>query len=687
MSRTPSALGRSRSPGRSQRAPRPRESVRLQRRGWLDALAARPGLVLATMIGLYAAIYVTVAMIKYHYYLYTDLDLALFGQAVDQLRHGSTWNSVRGMDWRGDHSSLLLYLIAPLTWMAPRAASLLVLQSVVLALGAIPVWRMARRALADEPLALVCAALYLCHPAVGYANLFEFHPETLCTTTMMWALDALLAGALGRTLVFAALSLAGKEDVAVAVLGMAAFALTLRRPHARPAAVGLATLAAVSLAISFLWLKPAFSHGEIDAARMYGVPDVTASGVARALASRPAQTIASLWMTPGDPTDSLLKRQFYLHLLLPLGFLPLLAPAPLLLGALPVIAQHFLSSRVSQHTVVHQYTAAATPFLVTAAVLALASLRGWGERRGSGPKLARVGGAVGLAASLAANLMFGPLLGHGMLQQYSPTEHWRPTPRDELLRPVRDRMVARIPGDAGVVASFEYLPRLAARARLHSFHNLFLGHYMLSEKPYPLPDSIGAILSAFGDQFDAGAMERFRALIARDSLRPVDAIDDLVLYLRAPRDTLELLGVVDTPPSSSARVIYDAQLEFAGCDIDTPRVARGGAVTFRTYWRRVGPVDRVFLTRLWVIDPHGKVALFRTRYLGYGLQTADRWPAGSMVRESYRLGLPRSLESGTYPLVMQVVETHDGRAGVARSDDPRLEAIQGTLQLGIIEVE
>jgi len=653
---------------------------------WRLALAPPHGLVLAALIAAYAAVFVTVSMIKYRFYLYTDFDLALFTQAADQLRHGSTWNTVRGMDWRGDHSSLSLYLFAPLTWLFPRAPALLVLQSVVLALGALPAYQLARRLVRDETIALVCAALYLCHPAVGYTNLFEFHPETLSTTTMLFALEGLYAGAPGRTLLFAGLSLLGKEDIAVAVLGMAALALTRPRPRAWWMAAGLASLSAISLAISFLWLKPSFGHGEIDAARMYGLPASNAREMAWLMLRHPWSAIGSLWMTSGNAVDSTMKLQFYLHLLLPLGFLPLLGPAPLLLGALPVVAQHFISDRMPQHTIANQYTAVATPFIVAAMVVALARLRRWGGQSGRGIPLARTAAFLALAASLVGNLMFGPLVGRKFMQRYAPTERWLPGAKDLLMRPYRDRMAARIPEDVGVVASFEYLPRLAARANVHSFHHIFLGHYLLSDKPYPTPHGISAMLSTFGDQYDAGAADRLRDLIASNDLHPVDAIDDVLLFLRGAKDTLDLMSVADRGPASSAHVTYDDALAFVGDDLPRVPSQRGGQAAFRTYWRRLAPVDAVYLTRLWLIDGAGNEVLYRTRYLGYGLATVDRWPADSTMCETYRLGIPRMLPTGPYRLVMQVVRVRDQAVGLAHADDPRLNDLGGTISLGVIEV-
>ena len=653
---------------------------------WLSALGPPQRLVLAVLIASYAAIYVTVTMIKYRFYLYTDFDLALFTQAADLLRHGSTWNTVRGMDWRADHSSLSLYLIAPLTWLFPPAPALLVLQSLVLALGAWPVYRLARRLVRNETIAVICAALYLCHPAIGYTNLFEFHPETLSTTTLLFALDGLYAGAIGRTLLFAGLSLLGKEDIAVAVLGLAALALTRPRPRAWWMAAGLASLAAISLAITFLWLKPSLGHGEIDPARMYGLPASGARETVWLMLGDPWRTIASLWMTPDNPADSAMKQQFYMHLLLPLGFLPLLGPAPLLLGALPVVAQHFISDRAPQHSIVHQYTAVATPFVVAATVVALARLRRWGERSGRGLALAHAAAFLALAASLAANVMFGPLLGHRIAQRYTPTERWWPGPKDALMRPYRDRMTARVPDGVGVVASFEYLPRLAARANVHSFHHLFLGHYMLSDKPYPVPDGIGAVLSTFGDQYDEDAAGRLHDLIARNDLHPVDGIDDLLLLLRGAKDTLDLMSVAHGDPAGSVHVVYDDALTLAGADLPLAPCERGGLAVCRTYWRRHAPVDGVYLTLLALIDGAGHQVLYRTRYLGYGLATPDRWPADTTMRETYRLGIPRTIPPGRYRLVMQVARRKGVAVGYAHADDPQLNGPNRGVGLGVVEV-
>lgn len=634
------------------------------------------------MVAAYAALFTFLSLRKYLHYLYTDFDLAIFAQAVDRLRHGSTWNSIRGMDWRGDHSSLILYPIAPLTWAFPPAAALLVLQSLALGLGAVPVYRMARRAVNDEWTAMVCAALYLLYPAVGYTNLFEFHPEALCTPLLLAALDGLLAGRARQTLVFAALSLLGKEDMALAVLGVAACSLLLARPPRWRLAAALSGMAACSLAVTFLWLRPAYGHGEVDYTQMYAIWGHTPGEMALGIVGHPLQALASLVSTPGNGADTAAKLQLYAHLLLPLGLLPALAPLALL-GALPMLAQHMLSSRVTEHTIVYHYSAAMTPFLCTSAVLALARLRAM--RRGKAK--ARFGAAFALALSLLSNVLFGPVIGRRMFQAEAATESLEAGERNRTLEPARDRMIARVPPRQGVVASFEFLARLAARENVQSFHHVFQGHYTLSPKPYPMPRDVHALLSAVGNQWDEGGARRVRELIRGNDLHPVDAAGDLVLFLRGARDTVPLLDPAPDAPGDSLRIVFDGQLAFLGAELPEPRVAHGGSLVIRTDWRRVAPGDRVFLTLWTLLDERGRVALYTTRYLGYGLATPDRWAEGLAMRETYRLPISPSLAPGRYELVMEVANRKESSGGMARSDDPRLAASGGMLSLGAIEVE
>jgi hypothetical protein len=83
--------------------------------GLLDRRCERHArLLLALMMAAWAGLFSYHAWLKYRYYLYSDIDLPLFVQAVDGILHGTLYSSIRALYWLGDHSSLILFLVAPL---------------------------------------------------------------------------------------------------------------------------------------------------------------------------------------------------------------------------------------------------------------------------------------------------------------------------------------------------------------------------------------------------------------------------------------------------------------------------------------------------------------------------------------------------------------------------------------------
>src|SRR5262249_6335655 len=142
-----------------------------------------------------------------------------------------------------------------------------------------------------------------------------------------------------RALAWAAGALTCREDVALVVIALAIYALVWTRPRQPALAAGLAGAALSSLALTWLVLRPAFSHGEAEYAGVYAHWGDTLGSALAAMASRPFEALASLVCTPGRPTDTAIKLQYHFALLAPQGFLPLASPATLLV-ALPAYAEH-----------------------------------------------------------------------------------------------------------------------------------------------------------------------------------------------------------------------------------------------------------------------------------------------------------------------------------------------------------
>lgn len=594
----------------------------------------------------YAVTYSVISTIKLRYGLYDDIDLAIFTQAVDGVLRGTVYGSIRGMAWPGDHASLVLFPLAPLyaLWRSPLL--LLVVQSLALALGAVPAYRIAARELGSRGAGIVFAAAYLLYPAVGFVNLFEFHPEALSVTPLLLAFDALRTGRLRATGLWLGLAVLGREDVALVAIAMAVHALIARTPDGRRAAGICAGIGVLSLLVTFAVLRPAFAGPEAEYGLMYRAWGQDAAGVVRGVLTRPLDAIAALWSTPGIAEDAALKRQYWLHLLGPLAFLPLLSPSTLLI-ALPVVFEHMLSARPAQHAIVFQYAALVVPFMVAAAAIGLGNVLRTARRAGPHPAAL----AVILVATLAGQALFGPLTSLRVAQDMPRPQPIAPSQDARAMQPHRARMLAQVAGGAGVVAGFGDLPALAGRANAHSAHHVVRGTYTFSREPYPTPEGIGAALVDFaapGLMFEVndGTARRWWDLFARNRLAPADAAGDRVLFLRdAP--LIDLCAVSPDTPSVAAPATFTGGIELLGHD-PAPAAQPGEAVPLRGYWRRTPEAGGLRMMELVLMDDAGRVALRRFRHLGYTVFPPGEWPPGATVRENYRLVLPGSLAPGRY---------------------------------------
>ena len=651
------------------------------------------------MIVAWTAVFSFHVWLKFRYYLYSDIDLPLFVQAVDGLLHGTLYSSIRGLYWLGDHSSLILFLVAPLYALARHPVTLPALQCLALALGAIPVWALARRELAGGLIPIVFAALYLLYPALGYTALYEFHPEVLCTSALLAAFTSYRGGRFGWTLAWTTLALLGKEDIALPVLAFTCYALLARRPgHVRYVAA-LAGLAGLSLVVSFAGLKPAFGAGAVDYGAMYQRWGDSPRAVAIGIVSRPLAAVGALFLTPGQIQDSVIKLQYHLHMLLPLLLLPLASPLTLLI-ALPTVASHMLSWRPAQHTIFYQYTATVTPFVIAAAVLGVRNLL---VRRGPGP----AGGADSggppvhrgppwlphalvlamLGASLLSNWMFGPLIGHGHWQVVGAEELIAPSGMERALTRQRDAMMHVLGNRDSVVAGFEFLSRLATRHHTRSFHNVVGGTHTFSTRPFPELDDVTALIAdashvrirPYGDR---GTARRLHRLIERNRLGMVAAAGDMFLFLRGAPDSVRWWHEGESPIANPQRVVFDRQLAYLGDQYRSATVEAGGLLPIRTFWRKVAPTDSLYILQLTVYDANERPAFSHMRYLGAMLHPAGEWPDTTMVAESYRMVIPDDARPGTYMLGMRVGRRHALDQVLCETDDPAVRAQSMVVELG-----
>src|SRR5689334_8863412 len=139
------------------------------------------------------------AILRYDTFKATAFDLGNMDQAIWNTLHGRLFQFTnQGADWYGPPTRLGFHvepILLPISLLYAFGADpriLLIFQTLVLALGAFPVFLLTRRIIPEWPLlAPVMVIGYLLSPALLGVNLFDFHPLALATPLLLYAVLAL----------------------------------------------------------------------------------------------------------------------------------------------------------------------------------------------------------------------------------------------------------------------------------------------------------------------------------------------------------------------------------------------------------------------------------------------------------------------------------------------------------------
>lgn len=333
----------------------------------LDARTQRRiawGLAIVALI-VYIAAMSFQSVLRYATFRATAFDLGNMDQVLWNTIHGRPFQFTnQAIDWYGPPNRLAIHvepvmlLVSLLYALHSDPRILLIFQTLVLAAGAPAVFLLTRRYLPSWPLLAAAMVLaYLVSPALLGINIFDFHPDSLATPLLLYALLAL---AYRRYIWFVILCLfvcACKEDMPLAV---AFLGLLLIWKYRLPR-LGLALLLGGSLwtALAFKLVIPHFYVGVQPNNFWYRY---------QFLGSTPLTAVFNLLVHPWLIFTEIitLDRLYYtFSLLRSSGFLALLAPE-WLLPALPKFASNFLSSNPPNYSGVYHYNAAIIPFVLLA---------------------------------------------------------------------------------------------------------------------------------------------------------------------------------------------------------------------------------------------------------------------------------------------------------------------------------
>jgi uncharacterized membrane protein len=341
----------------------------------VDFLARHEGRIALAATVLWTALFGALALLRHWSFHSTASDLAVFDQVLWNTIHGRFMESTLSLarcephSFFGDHFSPALLLIVPLYAIVPHPETLIVVQTIALALGVWPIYLLARRFLPTSGQRLVWVAAYLLSAPLSFIALYDFHEITLAVAPLGFAMYFLATRRALPMIVALLVALLAKEEVALIGIGFGV-ALAFQRRWLPSAVVIVGSV--VAFVVTLKVIIPAFAAGApYQYLGRYASLGRDELEIARTLLFDPLRALMVL--AKGEVGSKIV---FVLSLFGP-GLGLAVRSKWALIPAIPPLGYLMLSDYGGEHTLHNQYGAPLIPLALGASILGAAAL---GER-------------------------------------------------------------------------------------------------------------------------------------------------------------------------------------------------------------------------------------------------------------------------------------------------------------------
>ena len=390
-------------------------------------------------LSLMALLCVLAKVVQFYGFALNDFDTGIYGNIAWNLAHGEGFHSdVLNRNHLSVHFSPLTALFAPAYAFFPTPMVLMIGQGLAAGITLLLLYRIAThildRAIGGEQRQLIILAFCLLAFVYGpftNALLSHFHPPTVAMPILAGCLLALIERRTWLLYLLIPILLTAKENAPLAVAGLSVYAALVQGRWWLGFVLGV--LSVISLSLILLVIMPAYQDGSwVMASRL--------------------QPLALL----GD------KAVYLVLLVLPLGFLPLLAWRAAA-AALPLIAVNLASGYGGQLELKYHYNDLISIFLLVAALHGFNRLMTWRE-----PQLAIATAALRFRLPKAAHMiaiviLLALVLNKGRNPITDIVRHW-PSSDDlrlhQALVPYR-----KAPADQAIIAQSGLGPYVSNRSR------------------------------------------------------------------------------------------------------------------------------------------------------------------------------------------------------------------------------
>ncbi len=187
-------------------------------------------IILAMAIIIYVAFFTMLCFLKYDNFLYQELDLGIINQVFYNLANNiSFYSAIQNQSYLGDHFSPIIIILLPFYYFFQSPKTLLILQTIILSLAAIPIYLIAKEKLKNKNLALIAGLIFLANPALHSVNLYEFSFLSFAVFLLLVTYHSFQKKVFSYFLVFLLLCLLVREDLALIIFMFGIYALLKKR--------------------------------------------------------------------------------------------------------------------------------------------------------------------------------------------------------------------------------------------------------------------------------------------------------------------------------------------------------------------------------------------------------------------------------------------------------------------------
>lgn len=313
--------------------------------------------------GAYLFIFGSMSCLRYISLHSTIADLGFYENRIWQIAHNGKFEYLIN-----GHFSPILFIHALIYKVIPSTLTLLILQTVTIALASIPLYCLSNHHLKNNKSSLFVVIMFFLFTAVEYNNLFDFHPDHVFIALIFLCFYFLETNKKGWFLFTAVLSSLVKEPFLFGVAALGVY--TAIRYKWYKTGIGVSLL---SMALFFIHAKmilPQYYEGINPVIQSqggsYSYLGNSFSGIIKTFIGNPLMVIKELM--------NLKKFLFIYVLFAPLLFMPFLSPSTLALTA-PSFAIQLLSACPLHYAINNQYSASIIPFIFISFVYGLKKLR------------------------------------------------------------------------------------------------------------------------------------------------------------------------------------------------------------------------------------------------------------------------------------------------------------------------